>query len=150
MEIQAAFGAEQIRRLSEMNTNRRNNVERIRTAFAAHPRWRGQLEFPHATSGLDPCWFGFPFLIAGRVPLDYQRLTQMLLSRGIDTRPIVSGNMALQPALRHFAVDVDGGPFNGAQSVHDRGLFIGAHAKPLTDARVALLVDTVLAAVEEH
>jgi len=149
MEIQAAFGAEQIRRLGEMNSNRRANVTRIREAFAAHPRWRGQLQFPQATTNVDACWFGFPFLVAPEVVFDYQRFTQTLLARGIDTRPIVSGNMALQPALKHFVVDLDGGPFDGAQKIHDRGLFIGAHAKPLAEARITVLVDIVISALEE-
>jgi CDP-6-deoxy-D-xylo-4-hexulose-3-dehydrase len=149
-EIQAAFGAEQIRRLSEMNAHRRINVARIRAAFSAHNRWRGQLEFPRAPVDVDPCWFGFPFLVAPDVRLDYRRFTQALLAGGIDTRPVVSGNMAIQPALKHFAVDLSGGPFVGAQTIHDRGLFIGAHAKPLDDSRIALLVDTVLASLEEH
>jgi CDP-4-dehydro-6-deoxyglucose reductase, E1 len=148
MEIQAAFGAEQIRRLAEMNANRRANVARIREAFTMHPRWRAQLQFPVATTNLDPCWFGFPFLVAPEVHFDYQRFTRALLRSGIDTRPIVSGNMALQPGLKHFTVDLDGGPFIGAQRIHDRGLFIGAHAKPLAESRISLLVDAVLAALE--
>ena len=55
--------------------------------------------------------------------------TTRLLQQGIDTRPIVSGNMALQPAVRHFNVDLSMGPFIGAQAIHDRGLFIGCHAE---------------------
>ena len=150
MEIQAAFGNEQLRRLPEMNAHRRANVARIRAAFSAHTRWRGQLQFPRATTDLDPCWFGFPFLVAASVRLDYRRFTQALLSGGIDTRPVVSGNMAIQPALRHLPVDLSGGPFEGAQAIHDRGLFMGAHAKPLDDDRIAMLVDTVLTTLEEH
>jgi CDP-6-deoxy-D-xylo-4-hexulose-3-dehydrase len=150
MEIQASFGLEQIRRLGEMNDNRRRNVVRVGAAFRAHPRWRGQLEFPHTTSDLDPCWFGFPFLVSQDTHFDYRRFTRTLLARGIDTRPIVSGNMALQPAMRHFPVDMSGGPFVGAQAIHDRGLFIGAHAKVLSDERITILVDTVLRTLEEH
>ncbi len=150
MEIQAAFGLEQIRRLHDMNAHRRSNVARLGAAFEAHPLWHGQLEFPRATSDLDPCWFGFPFLVSPETRLDYRRFTRSLLARGIDTRPVVSGNMALQPALRHLPVDLSEGPFTGAQTIHDRGLFIGAHSKPLTDERIAILVDIVLRTLEEH
>ena len=108
MEIQAAFGLEQLKRLDEMNRQRRANVQRIRAAFARHPRWRGQLQFPEATARLDACWFGFPFLVDPALDLDYRKFTASLLRNGVDTRPIVSGNMALQPAvtaLRHRARD---------------------------------------------
>ena len=144
MEIQAAFGLEQLTRLNAMNLHRRANVIRIRTAFLQHADWRGQLLFPAETPSVDACWFGFPFLIDSAINLDYKKLTRSLMQQGVDTRPIVSGNMALQPALRHFNVDLSMGPFAGAQTVHDRGLFVGCHAKPLTDSTVAGLVNLIL------
>ena len=144
MEIQAAFGLEQLTRLDEMNRCRRANVLSIRQAFQRHPRWRDQLLFPQATRGLDACWFGFPFLVAPSLDFDYARFTRALLDHGVDTRPIVSGNMALQPAVRHFNVDLGLGPFHGAQAVHERGLFIGCHARPLPAATIERLVDLIL------
>lgn len=147
IELQAAFGLAQIKRLPEMNHHRRENTRRIRAAFERHRLWSGQLRFPRATTDLDPCWFGFPFLIDPSVNFHYRDFTQRLRGAGIDTRPVVSGNMALQPAVELFNVDRSLGPFVGAQEVHDRGLFIGCHAKPLADGRIEWLVDTMLAAL---
>ena len=144
MEIQAAFGLEQLKRLDEMNHQRRANVQRIRAAFARHPRWRGQLQFPEATAQLDACWFGFPFLVDPALELDYRKFTASLLRNGVDTRPIVSGNMALQPAVRHFGIELGMGPFTGAQAVHERGLFIGCHARALPEDTITRLVDLIL------
>ena len=45
MEIQAAFGLEQLSRLPAMNESRRENVNRIRNAFVGHPDWRSQMDF---------------------------------------------------------------------------------------------------------
>jgi CDP-6-deoxy-D-xylo-4-hexulose-3-dehydrase len=149
MEIQAAFGLEQLTRLDDMNRHRRANVTRIRAAFEQHRSWRAQLVFPQATSQLDACWFGFPFLVEASIDLDYRAFTAQLMQQGIDTRPIVSGNMALQPAVRHFSVDLSLGPFSGAQSIHDRGLFIGCHARPLEDATIAQLVDLILGCLHD-
>ncbi len=144
MEIQAAFGLHQLKRLDDMNAHRRANVNRLRAAFRAHPSWQEQLTFPTAPQDIDACWFGFPFLINPSISVDPSQLARSLLERGIDTRPIVSGNMALQPAVKHFNVDLSLGPFAGAQRVHDRGLFIGCHAKPIADATLDKLVDVVL------
>ena len=144
MEIQAAFGLEQLKRLDEMNRQRRANVQRIRAAFARHPRWRGQLQFPEATKQLDACWFGFPFLVDPALDIDYRKFTTSLLRNGVDTRPIVSGNMALQPAVKHFGIELGMGPFTGAQAVHDRGLFIGCHARALPEDTITRLVDLIL------
>ena len=147
MEIQGAFGLAQIKRLDAMNWHRRDNTGRIRASFRAHPRWRDQLSFPRSTADLDPCWFGFPFLLPATPGFDTAAFTEKLRAAGIDTRPIVSGNMALQPAVALFEVECSLGPFAGAQAVHDRGLFIGCHAKPLEQERVDWLVDTVMQAL---
>lgn len=149
MEIQAAFGLEQLKRLPDMNAHRRSNVQRIRAAFMAHPQWREQLLFPQASPGLDACWFGFPFLVDAALRLDYKALTAKLLAHGVDTRPIVSGNMALQPAIRHFNIDLSGGPFSGAQAVHERGLFIGCHARALDEGIITRLADLILRCLTE-
>ena len=149
MEIQAAFGIEQLKRLDDMNHHRRKNVSLIRDAFLCHPNWKGQLEFPVATTDLDPSWFGFPFLISESLQVNYKKFIALLLEHGVDTRPIVSGNMALQPAVRHFNVDLSLGPFHGAQRIHDRGLFIGCHAKPLADTTIDRLVELTLKCLSE-
>ncbi|RKY12512.1 MAG: DegT/DnrJ/EryC1/StrS family aminotransferase [Planctomycetota bacterium] len=147
MEIQAAFGLEQINRLGHMNKHRRENANKLRKAFSEHPLWKHQLYFPKATKDLDPCWFGFPFLVDENI--NCKRFAHELLNCGIDTRPIISGNMALQPAIKHFNVDLSMAPFAGAQEIHDRGFFIGCHAKPLKQARVDKLATIVLQCIEE-
>ena len=149
MEIQAAFGLEQLTRLDDMNHHRRANVARIREAFVRHSTWRNQLLFPAATAQLDACWFGFPFLVDSSVNLDYRKFTTSLLQQGVDTRPIVSGNMALQPAVRHFNIDLSMGPFTGAQAIHDRGLFIGCHARALPDATITRLVELIIGCLQD-
>jgi CDP-6-deoxy-D-xylo-4-hexulose-3-dehydrase len=148
MEIQAAFGLEQIKRLETMNNYRCENFKKLRRAFRRHPLWKNQLQFPVPTPGLHPCWFGFPFLIKDEIR-NRKRLTSQLMKRGIDTRPIISGNMALQPGVKMFNVDLSMGPFLGAQIIHENGFFIGCHSKPLDDERIHWLVTTVLETVIE-
>jgi CDP-4-dehydro-6-deoxyglucose reductase, E1 len=149
MEIQAAFGLEQIARLGQMNENRRENADKLRKSFFGHPLWKDQLHFPKATKNLNPCWFGFPFLIDKKIKITCERFAQELLKRGIDTRPIISGNMALQPAIKYFNIDLSMGPFKGAQEIHNRGFFIGCHSKPLEQVRVNDLVTIVLKCIKE-
>lgn len=149
MEIQAAFGLEQLTRLDGMNEQRRVNAGLMRDIFLKHPKWVGQLEFPIVGRNLDACWFGFPFLLAEDAKVDRKRFTELLMQAGIDTRPIVSGNMALQPAVKLFDVDQSLGPFTGAQQIHDRGVFVGVHAKPITRDRIEWLADTILDAIRQ-
>ena len=71
------------------------------------------------------------------------------MRQGVDTRPIVSGNMALQPAVRHFNIELGMGPFTGAQRIHERGLFIGCHARELADDTIQRLVDLILGCLQD-
>jgi len=149
MELQAAFGLEQIRCLEAMNTCRCENVRKLRRAFHNHSLWKNQLLFPRATADLELCWFGFPFLVKQEIR-NRKKLTKDLMKCGIDTRPIVSGNMALQPAVKNFNVDLSMGPFLGAQIIHEKGFFVGCHSKPLDDERIHWLVTTILETVIEN
>lgn len=149
MEIQAAFGLEQIKRLEEMNKSRRDNFHNLQRAFLAHALWKDQLTFPKASEDITPCWFGFPFLINPNLNVDKKALIAKLMTRGIDTRPIVSGNMAVQPATKLFNVDLSMGPLRDAQIIHERGLFIGCHSKLLDNERINLLVSTILESLNE-
>ena len=147
MEIQAAFGIEQIKRLDVMNIHRKENVDRIQQTFIKNSRWEDQLAFPKPTKDLDPCWFGFPFLI--RKKLIMEKLREALLFNGIENRPIISGNIAIQPAIKLFNVDLSMGPFVGAQEIHDRGLFVGCHSKLLDDDAIAHLVRIILDEIQK-
>jgi len=147
MEIQAAFGLEQITRLDDMNQQRKNNVRRLRESIVSNPLWNKQFTFPEETKDLDPCWFGFPLLF--NFPINYKWVINKLLEYGIDTRPIVSGNFAIQPALKLYKVDLSLGPFNGAQFIHERGIFVGCHSKPLEDQRIANLSHVLLRVADE-
>lgn len=144
MEIQAAFGLEQLKRLSQMNDARKINYNKIKDAFIVNRLWNNQIEFPYHFSCIEPCWFGFPIMISDRININKNKLSIELRNKGIDTRPIVSGNMAIQPAVRLFDIDMSMGPFNGAQAVHDRGLFIGCHSKELEMSRIQDLVHVIL------
>ena len=146
-EIQATFGIEQIKRLDIMNNNRRENVRKLRRTFMTNSMWENQLAFPKATKDLDPCWFGFPFLVKRK--LNMRQLTEILFTHGIETRPIISGNIAIQPALKLFNVDLSMGPFVGAQEIHDRGLFVGCHSKLLDDEKINFLVTAVLEEIDK-
>lgn len=144
MEIQAAFGLEQIKRLNDMNESRILNFNNLQKAFIEHPLWKNQLIFPETKQDVTPCWFGFPLILNPDLHVDRTTLTKRLLKNKIDTRPIVSGNMAIQPAVKAFNVDLSMGPFTGAQIIHDRGIFIGCHSKLLNKERIDLLVSTIL------
>jgi CDP-6-deoxy-D-xylo-4-hexulose-3-dehydrase len=121
MELQAAFGLVQLRRLEEFNDSRRRNAEYLDEQLAPY---RDRLRLINEQEGGRSTWFGFSVITQSAEQRD--ELRDHLESRNIATRPIVAGNLALQPAFRdnpHRVV----GDLAVATRIGERGLFIGNH-----------------------
>ena len=136
MELQAAFGTVQLKRLDEWNDARRANAEHLLSELDG-PRRRGRPVRQRA----------------GRRPQhvvrlrghheglrDRKALSKHLEAAKIETRPLVAGNLAIQPAFRdspHRAV----GSLHNASSIGQRTLYIGNHPD-LDDRRRRHIVET--------
>jgi CDP-6-deoxy-D-xylo-4-hexulose-3-dehydrase len=135
MEIQAAFGLVQLRRLEEFNDARRRNARRL---LAGLRDLEDRLDFVAEQEGGRSTWFGFPIVVE-----DAQTrlaLSSHLERNGIETRAIVAGNLAVQPAFRdnpHRTV----GSLANATAISQRGLFIGNHPR-LDDRKIDHIVAT--------
>lgn len=100
----------------------------------------------HWTAALDTSVFALIKWAAGAVPFAFplvlrgdgrNRLVAHLEAAGIETRPILAGNLARQPAMRKVRHRI-AGPLTGADILHDRGLYMGLSPQ-LTDAQVEYL-----------
>lgn len=133
MEMQAAFGEIQLQRLDEFNERRRENA---RILHAALERYGDQLRLVSEQQGGRSTWFGFSVILPDAETRS--RLRDHLESRKIATRPIVAGNLAIQPAFRDSPHRVVGDLAN-ATSIGERGLFIGNHPN-LTTAQLDYII----------
>ena len=120
-ELQAAFGLVQLTRLDEFNDRRRANARFLVDALSD---LTPELTFVTEQEGGRSTWFGFAVMLPDG---DTRRdLSRHLEDRQIATRPIVAGNLAVQPAFRdnpHRTV----GSLENATKIGERGLFIGNH-----------------------
>jgi CDP-6-deoxy-D-xylo-4-hexulose-3-dehydrase len=121
MEMQAAFGSVQLRRLQGFNDSRRENA---RYLLEGLKNLEDRLEFVTEQHGARSTWFGFA--VMAKDGLVSRALMAHLESRKIATRPIVAGNLAQQPAFRD-SVHRTVGPLANATRLGERGLFIGNH-----------------------
>jgi CDP-6-deoxy-D-xylo-4-hexulose-3-dehydrase len=99
-------------------------------------------EFIHPmkiTSNTLPAFFGYPVLCKNnQIRLDLQN---HLEKKGVETRPIVCGNLVRQPALKHLTYRV-AKDLSGADRVMNAGLYWGLH--PTTsDHQIDHLIHTV-------
>lgn len=126
-EINAAFGIHQLRKLERFNARRIEIADSWREAFASLDE---DLRPMAPTAGTEATWFGFPVLCRDRGTRD--ALKQHLEAQGIETRPIICGNMARQPAMSRVPHRV-AGELKGADRVMECGIYWGSHPSMTED-----------------
>jgi len=112
-EPQAAMGLCQLPKIKGIVEKRRENLKRYQEAL---PWLRVQKHSPGSSC------FGFNFFVSGY----RNRIAKALNAAGIETRPIIAGNLARQPALKRYPHRVSGSLQN-ADHVLDLGLSVGCH-----------------------
>ncbi len=139
-ELQGAIGLEQLKRLDGFLRIREENASYWREAFAPHRRWLGMQE---PTARGRSAWFGFPMWVTPDASFTAQQLTAFLSARGIETRPIIAGNIAAQPGLKLYPHRVAGG-LPHANRIMRTGFTFGNHQQVNDEAR-AYVADAVRA-----
>lgn len=137
-EINAAFGLKQLGKLEGFN-QRRTEIAQFWLDELSDFVGEGLIEPMKVTEGTSATWFGFPVLCQSKSGRD--ELQSHLEKNGIETRPIIAGNLARQPAFRNIRHRVVG-DLPGANAVMDRGLFWGSHPL-MTDVEIEYVAKKV-------
>jgi CDP-6-deoxy-D-xylo-4-hexulose-3-dehydrase len=95
IEIQAAIGLEQIKKLPEIKDKRKFNHKRLTQIFSKYEEY---FILPKATDLSDPSWFAFALTIKDSAPFKRKDAVDFLETNKIQTRPYFAGNIMLQPA----------------------------------------------------
>jgi len=120
IEMEAAVGIEQLKKLPQFIQERRNNAELFQALFADHPDFYIQQEI-----GLSS-WFGFALVIKESSKLNRKELARKLMGAGIECRPIVAGNFAKNEVMKYFNYEIHG-ELTNAELIDKNGLFVGNH-----------------------
>lgn len=139
-EVQAAIGLKQLPKLKAVVNKRRAAHEMYRKALTGIPYLRFQKE-----NGKSSC-FGFNIVLE-HAPFTAAEFRRDLENHGIETRPIICGNMAKQPVMQKYAHRVVGDlPY--ATEVMLNGLSLGCH-QDVTESDVAHVAETIEAFVKK-
>jgi CDP-4-dehydro-6-deoxyglucose reductase, E1 len=118
LDLQGAIGSEQLKKLDEIEANRRVSHDRLTQIFTDNiPGLRA----PIALDKADPCWFGTPFICDE--PGLKHRLVEYLEVNKIQTRNYFAGNILLHPGYSFLD---DSNLYPEANKVLDKVFFIGA------------------------
>ncbi|WDQ18271.1 DegT/DnrJ/EryC1/StrS family aminotransferase [Rhodopirellula sp. P2] len=136
-ELQAAFGLEQLKKLDGMNDRRRELAGRFAT-YADSQSWFECFETP-AAGQASP--FALPMLLKGDAVGSRTELLAHLERAGVETRPVVTGNFARQPAARLLG-DVNPKDYPGAEWIHEQGFYLGL-SPMMDDLKLERLIRTL-------
>ncbi|MEX0799607.1 MAG: aminotransferase class I/II-fold pyridoxal phosphate-dependent enzyme [Dehalococcoidia bacterium] len=122
-ELQGAFGIHQIGKLDGFIEARRQNARYWRQRLAACSE---HLLIHDEAPGTRHVWFGYPLTVREGAPFSRRELVDHLEARGLETRPIMAGDISQQPAMRLLPHRV-AGELTNARHVHENGFFFGNH-----------------------
>lgn len=140
MEIQAAMGSVQLKKLSKFQETRKSNYERI--MYSLKEKNSDILtSFTKEPCSL-PAWFALPFIINSKY--EKEDYLKYLEKNNISTRPIVTGNFARQPVFKDLNMNVDPVIFVNAELIHNQGFFIGLPSNLMSDSKIEKLVNILI------
>ncbi len=122
-EVQAVIGMKQLPKLDGFIDTRRKAHSFYRRGLGKYKNW---FRFQQEQAGGLASWFGFGIVLTEECPFSLKDITSFLQSNGIETRPIIAGNMASHPALKMFNHRISGALEN-CDAIMNRGFAIGCH-----------------------
>ena len=120
LEIEAAIGCEQIKKLPSFISARRANALLFQAVMLEFPDIDIQSENGKSS------WFGFSLILKGKLTNQRSKLVEKLRVNEIESRPIVTGNFTRNPVIKHLD-HAPLTPLPGSDLIHDQGLFVGNH-----------------------
>ncbi len=135
LEMSGAIGRTQLEKVPGLIAGRRANAALFVERFADRDDLRIQSETGESS------WFGFAFVLEGKLAGRRRDVVAALSSAGIESRPIVAGNFTRNPVMSRLDAEVPA-KLPAADQIHDDGLFVGNHHFPI-ERELDLLLDTI-------
>ena len=121
LEIEAAIGIEQLKKVDKIIENRRKNAEYFKERLDNMRIYDTQKEIGESS------WFGFPIILKEKYQGKRDLVVNFLKEKGIEVRPIVAGNFLRNPVIKYLDYEISGDVKN-SDYIHDNGFFVGNHS----------------------
>jgi len=100
LELQAAIGLEQIKKLDFLHEKRKENFNLLYDVFKKYEKF---FILPKATEKADPSWFGFLLTLKDDCPFSRTEFMEYLEKNKIQTRAYFTGNCLYHPAYEEYS-----------------------------------------------
>lgn len=139
LDLQAAMGRVQLKRVAKVKKARKAAFDHLVRRLSVSDR----LILPSYHEDADVCWFAFPLT----VKTDRAGLLRHLEERGIETRPMFSGNITRHPAYKKETYRVSG-KLRGSDRITSSSFWVSCHPA-LSKSDLEYLADSILEYVED-
>lgn len=136
IEIQAAMGVEQLKRIEDFNKKRRDNYQYLYNNLRKYEEY---ISFIQKHKKANPAWFAFPIMVNENVPFPRYEITKYLEDKGIQTRLIFAGDITEQPAYKSIKFK-SSESLENSEKVMRNSFFIGTHPG-LSEFQLEYIVD---------
>jgi CDP-6-deoxy-D-xylo-4-hexulose-3-dehydrase len=121
LEIEAAIGREQLKKLPDFTAQRRKNLALFQELFGKDERLIIQRENGKSSA------FSFTVILNPTLNPDRKKVFAALSEADIGFRIITGGNFLRHDVVKFYDYDVVGGAVPNADIAHDFGFFVGNH-----------------------
>ena len=143
-DIQAAIGTSQFKRLEKFQKIRTINRKNIIQNLSEHPNWNNQFIFIQVPKEISPSYMVLPIMINSRYVKKKIKFINYIESRGLQTRPVISGNFAKQPSAKLYKLNNNNKKFPEAEKVQKLGFVIGLPTKKIDKKKLNFITRTLL------
>lgn len=126
LEIEAAIGIEQIKKLDKIIETRRQNAQYFLDSIKSIDNVRVQSEIGNSS------WFGFALVLENNNVGKRKLIIEALMRHQVEVRPIVAGNFTRNPAIRYINHTIHN-ELKNADDIHENGFFVGNHSQSNKD-----------------
>ena len=128
MDITAAIGLNQFKKLDQFKSSRNKNRSKILNKLISSKNWKNQFKFIQPRKNLDPSWMVLPILVNKKYKNAKKKFLNYLDKNGVETRPIISGSFNNQPSYKLYGFQkYNQKVFKNSQYIQDHGFVIGLH-----------------------
>ena len=144
LDVSAAIGLSQFRRLNSLVQNRLINRKKIINQLIHSPLWNQQFSFLEIAKNTTHSPFGIPILINRKYLSKKGKFFDFLKNKGIEIRMIMGGNFVNHPSIKIYNLNSKKENFSKAQEIENRGFYIGLHPKPISNEILRHLEENLL------
>jgi len=138
-EVSAAIGHNQFKRLNKFISIRNYNKKKIILSMKKNVIINQKIDFYYENKNVTPSWFGLPIKVLVNKKNYKDKIIKKLEKNGIETRPIISGNFADQPAAKKYNL-TSNNKFPNTDFVYNNSFFIGLPTKKIDNIYLKKIV----------